>query len=58
MSSNARDVLKLRVGSEICDPHSKYLVDMTQNKFYKKFLDDSVLVNVCISQRTFEKCKP
>lgn len=59
VSPNIRDVLKLRVGSKIHEPHPKHLLDMTQTELYKKFLDDSILpFNITISQRSFEKCKP
>ena len=59
VSSNARDVLKLRVGSKVHDPHPKHLLDTTQTEFYRKFCSDSVLPgNIKISQRSFEKCKP
>lgn len=59
VSSNARDVLKLRVGSKIHDPHPKHLLDTTQTKFYKKNCDYLVLIgNISISQRSFETCKP
>ena len=54
---NSRDVLKLRVGSKIYDPHSKHLLDMTQTKLFRKFVDGKVLT-ITISQRSFEKCKP
>lgn len=53
VSSNARDVLKLRVGSKIRDPHPKHLLDMTQTEFFKKFSDESMLMNLQISQRSF-----
>ena len=37
VSPNSRDVLKLRVGSKICDPYLKHLLDMTQTKMFKFF---------------------
>ena len=59
VSSNARDVLKLRVGSKVRNPHPKHLLDTTQTEFYRKFCSDSVLPgNIKINQRSFEKCKP
>jgi hypothetical protein len=59
VSPNIRDVLKLRVGSKIREPHPKHLLDMTQTELYKIFLDNSILpFNISISQRSFEKCKP
>ena len=36
VSPNSKDVLKLRVGSKIRDPHPKHLLDMTQTKLFKK----------------------
>ena len=57
VSPNSRDVLKLRVGSKIHDPHPKHLLDMTQIELFRKILDDKVLT-ITISQRCFEKCKP
>ena len=57
VSPNSRDVLKLRVGSEIHNPHPKHLLDMTQIELFRKFVDDKVLT-ITISQRSFEKCKP
>ena len=57
VSRNSRDVLKLRVGSKIRDPHPKHLLDMTQTEMFKKFVDAKVLT-ITISQRSFEKCKP
>lgn len=57
VSPNVRDVLKLRVGSKIRDPHPKHLLDMIQTELYKKNLDDKVLT-ISICQRSFEKCKP
>ena len=57
VSPNSRDVLKLRIGLKICDPHPKHLLDMTQTELFKKFVDGKVL-NITISQRSFEKCKP
>ena len=59
VSPNIRDVLKLRVGSKIREPHPKHLLDMTQTELYKKKLDASILpLNISISQRSFKKCKP
>ena len=59
VSPNIRDVLKLRVGSKIHEPHPKHLLDMTQTELYKKKLDASILpLNINISQRSFKKCKP
>ena len=43
VSPNSRDVLKLRIGSKIHDPHPKHLLDMTQTKLFKKFVDSKVL---------------
>ena len=57
VSPNSRDVLKLRVGSKIYDPHPKHILDMTQTEMFKKFVDGKVLT-ITISQRSFEKCKP
>ena len=37
VSNNSRDVLKLRVGSKICDRHPKHLLDMIQTKLFRKF---------------------
>ena len=36
VSPNSRDVLKLRVGSKIRDPHLKHLLDMNQTELFKK----------------------
>ena len=47
----------MRIGSKIRDPHPKHLLDMTQTELFKKFVDGKVL-NITISQRSFEKCKP
>jgi len=57
VSSNTKDILKLKVRSKNHDPHAKYLLDMTQTKLYIKFLSESLLP-FNISQRSFEKYKP
>jgi len=55
-SSNQRDVLKLRKGSNEHEPRVKHFIDMTQTKIYEIFKTEHTQFNLC--QRSFQKCKP
>ena len=57
VSSNSRDVLKLRVGWKMHDSHPKHLLDRNQIELFRKFVDGKVLT-ITVSQRSFKKCKP
>ena len=56
LSSNQRDVLKLRKGSTEREPHVKHFLDTTQIELYERFRNEHT--QLTMGQWSFEKCKP